>query len=327
MKKILLLLASMTAILMGCNKEDAPDTPSASKDATVTINFSGINVTKATGINNSDESAVSSAQVLIFDASGKLEGYKSVTGIASAVAVKTTQGIKDVYAYINCPDLSEVNTKSELLGKTASLSDNAKTALQMEGHKSVTVSSSSVSATINMTRRVAKIAIDKITRNMAATSPALASKSFTITGIYVVNVPAAHLYSSETPTLWYNQRKNAGNLTALLSDTVSASLADSKSYTTKHTFYVFPNPTSTDSNSATWSARHTRLVVEAKMDGETTYYPITLPVIEANHTYTCTELVITRAGSNDPDVPIETISSGVTLKIDNWVETSYNEEI
>ncbi|MBR1609360.1 MAG: hypothetical protein IJ678_07065, partial [Kiritimatiellae bacterium] len=84
----------------------------------------------------------------------------------------------------------------------------------------------------------------------------------------------------------------------------------------------------------TWSERGTIRVIEATMfdadgdpievdhdnhPGQTTgYYPIALPAMERNKTYTIDEVRITRLPGTDPYKPIETGESQVTITVHEW---------
>jgi hypothetical protein len=46
------------------------------------------------------------------------------------------------------------------------------------------------------------------------------------------------------------------------------------------------------------------LVIEATLDGTTYYYPVSIPIIQSNKTYTISELKITVPGSLSPDIPV-----------------------
>ena len=57
-------------------------------------------------------------------------------------------------------------------------------------------------------------------------------------------------------------------------------------------------------HSGTWSARHTRIIIETTIDGTSIYYQVNLPVIARNNTYIAEEAIIGRIGSTDPEQEI-----------------------
>lgn len=100
-------------------------------------------------------------------------------------------------------------------------------------------------------------------------------------------------------------------------------------YKTEHVFYSYPNKYgSNDGNSAVfsdqWAPRGSILVIDATMiegDGTTEhpgYYPIMLPVLERNKTYSIDEVRITRLPGDVPYKPIETGESQVSISVHEW---------
>lgn len=109
------------------------------------------------------------------------------------------------------------------------------------------------------------------------------------------------------------------------------------SYTKEHVFYTYPNKYGagegqSTSYDITWSERGTILVIEAEMldengnpveiqntDHQTVgYYPLPLPAMERNKTYTINEVKITRLPGDVPFKPIETGESKVTISVADW---------
>ena len=72
----------------------------------------------------------------------------------------------------------------------------------------------------------------------------------------------------------------------------------------------FPNPSSSAVWGGSWSPRFTRVVIQATLQGETVYYPISLPASVRNKTYMIDEVIIHRPGSSDPE---EEIPGSVTV--------------
>jgi hypothetical protein len=98
--------------------------------------------------------------------------------------------------------------------------------------------------------------------------------------------------------------------------------------TTPYLFYSFPN--SNTAGSTGWvnpfTARASRLVVTATIDGVKYYYPVTLSKkLERNKAYTV-EITITGLGSTDPDKPIEKGGLTAAITVLDWVDGGSYEE-
>lgn len=113
---------------------------------------------------------------------------------------------------------------------------------------------------------------------------------------------------------------------------------EDNSYEKEHVFYVYPNKFgisegATTNYDDTWSERGSILVIEAEMlddsgnpvdlhpdtDHQTVgYYPIPLPALERNKTYSISEIKITRLPGDVPYHPIETGESQVTITVNDW---------
>ena len=114
------------------------------------------------------------------------------------------------------------------------------------------------------------------------------------------------------------------------------SIAQDNGYTKEHAFYpypnVFPKEGETPDYADEWSPRGTILVIEATMldeegheiviqgtENQTQgYYPIPLPALERNKTYSIDEVRITRLPGDKPYKPIETGESRVTITVNEW---------
>jgi hypothetical protein len=113
-------------------------------------------------------------------------------------------------------------------------------------------------------------------------------------------------------------------------------LQTDNAYRVSHVFYPYPNKLGSadarykDESWNTWSPRGTILVIDATMvsdrdednDGNLDeiagYYPIDLPAIERNKTYTIQDVKITRLPGDKPYRPIETGESKVVIEVHDW---------
>ena len=108
------------------------------------------------------------------------------------------------------------------------------------------------------------------------------------------------------------------------------------SYRMSHVFYPYPNPYGyndaryNDPSWSTWSPRGTLLVLDAtmvsdrdedgdgKLDETHGYYPIELPAIERNKTYSIQDVKLTRLPGDVAYKPIETGESKVVIEVHDW---------
>ena len=272
--------------------------------------------TKASGsATEANETALKSVQVFVFNSSNNLEAYQSAT--TGSVNLTCTKGAKTIAAVVNGATLSGIKTLSELSGTVSQFSENSAEGLVMYGTTAQTIETNT-SVTLEVARLAAKVVIGKITNNISMTQ--YQGSPITINAIYLINVAGdAKFTGAYTPSLWLNQSENSASADNLYYENPSSlTIAHNASDASGHYFYCYPNPTSEDSTASEWSARHTRLVVEATVGGQTCYYPITLPVVNANTVYTVSELKITMIGTDSPDVVDAKGSASFTITVAPW---------
>lgn len=115
---------------------------------------------------------------------------------------------------------------------------------------------------------------------------------------------------------------------------VSTIKPGSVSFPVEGALYAYPNPTESrfengiyiGDEAGEWSIRPTRLVIETTLDGTKYYYPITLPALESNKTYEIENLVITRPGSDDPDIPVVVYDVPFKISILGWEQVLLGNE-
>ena len=327
MKSKTSILAGLALLsLAACNKNDIPVPVTPAEKVALSINI-GEPGTKSVNASRDNENKISSAQVLVFDADGTTEAYAS--GTSGSFTVGVAAGAKTVWAVVNCgDDLSDIRSISDISAKAVDLKSNATASLVMAGSKSATISSSANSVSVDVSHLVSKVVVDKITRNFSI--PALASQTMKIRGIYLINVVGnSNLGGNSTASTWYNKLGHSdAALDALLYDSVSASLANGSSYSTVHTFYPFPNASTSTSTASTWSARKTMLVIDTELNGENNYYPIFINALERNKVYEFTSITLTKRGSSNPYTPVTSEDVSVTVKVTDFVTgATYTETI
>lgn len=313
-----------SALLVGCSKTlvipSADEPASDFSPASLTVNIPLGEATKAVGAGTeADEKKLSSVQVMIFTESGNLEASKTAT--SGSLELSCTKGNKTVAAVVNSADIAGVKTLAELRAKTSALADNNFKSFVMYGQKSVAVNAANVAVTLEVQRLAAKVLIKKITNAMELQQ--YQGTPVQVKGIYLINVAGNTTFAGTAPTLWLNKMKNEVSSDCLYYEKPSAlSVAYKASDATGHCFYCYPNPTDGDNTQTSWSARHTRLVVEASVGGHLCYYPMTLPTLSGNTVYTIGELTITRLGVDKPDVDSVMGGATFTLTIAPWKEES-----
>ena len=217
------------------------------------------------------------------------------------------------------------------------LSDNMLNSLVMSGSKELEVKTS-MSVSVDVKHIAAKIVLDKVTRDF--TDPNLEEVPMRLKKIYVSNVAADCDYacSGGTPTIWNNQLGVLGttpeNAALLVDGGLDEDLGEGKTYSTAHTFYVYPNPVTADKTDNIWSPRKTRLVLECDYNGRTCYYPVTIPGenydvgagtspdIQRNKVYHINALTLKRPGSQNTESkepPVQSdVSCTFSVSVADW---------
>lgn len=325
-RQIMALVAMLAAA--GCSKDghSVADTGTQVFPLEISAPVAG----KVRTMTTANETAVSSLQVFVFRENGVLEAYGKSDG--SKVIAECTSGMKTIVALANAPDITDISDKSSLDMKVSRLEDN-RDAFVMYGSYSAEITSASGTVTVPVTRLVARISIQKITNRLSL--PQYSNSSVQIKKIYLINVAGDMIYgdtgeyghdksvkSGYVPSVWLNKGKcdGDGDMPALLSsgELKSASAAHGSSYTASHYFYCYPNPASSDASVPDGKSGYTRLVVEVSVEGRVFYYPVSIPGIENNHTYNISELVITKLGSEDPNVPVSYDSASFSITVNPW---------
>ncbi len=319
------LMSCLFAAALSCSKED-PGCGVAAEDLTRdrdTVSFTvrvSAGTTRATSTDA--EEVISSLQIFAFEGT-KLEavGYsqggdvvlrcyfgKSVTFVAivnhSQLDWTSDMTIDDLKRTV--VNLKEDQNWDVMFGtKNLSLagSDN-----KFEMSRASQTRSRSEDVTIPVYRVAARVAILQIFNDAIGSE----GGTLTIKSIYLLNVvgDAALGSAIETidysPTTWYNKSMNEeSEESSFYSGELNFDLTLGAFYNTPHYFYCYPNPTQSDcfiiDRYGTWKERYTRLTVAAKLNGVDTFYTVTLPGVNSNHSYEITKLTVTGLGYYTPD--------------------------
>lgn len=270
--------------------------------------------TKLTG--NMEESTIKNYQVFLYNSDDILEDY--VNQDTEDITLKCTEGTKTIIVLANAPAISSGTTLNSLLTMKSLLSDNSQGNFIMSGKVVEEVSTSNADISIPVSRVVSKIRLSTLTP--AFEMPQYRSMEFKVLSIYLVNAPAdGSFFTSVTPTAWFHKQKyESTNSCSLIYDEVGGAMVSSSTpYQNQHCFYCYPNNTEQDTFEDTWSARHTRLVVEATLGDTKYYYPVTLPELQSNKLYDV-NLTVTRPGAVKPDAEIDKFAVEFSITLKDW---------
>ena len=327
MKKIAFLAAvAATLCTMACNKnmdtaEGNVINSNMEKESVtgelhpLTIKITGSAQTKAVEVTTENEAKVNNLQVIAFRNNVK-DTYGKVLN-SDEITIQCADGGRTVWAIVNGPDISAVNTPTELQAVMCTLKDYSTNDFVMTGSTWVELPSSET-ASIEVTRIASRVKIKKISRDFTvATEGAkeMIIKRIQLSDVVVKSNIGVTYVPTASSDFQYLKGSWSSGATALYDD-LNYALDDDSSYEVEHAFYAFPNPTVEDSSSSTWNPRHTHLVVTVLLDNNTEYYCIPLPVIERNKSYEIEELTLTRHGAGSPYIYFQDAGFEVTVK--NW---------
>lgn len=331
MRKIAFLAAvAATLCTVACNKELTTakvDTPSEAvqlADLILSIVGNAPATKSADADFDDDHSEVSNVQFFVFDGE-VLDAYKKI-GSATSTTMTVKAGDKTVWAVVNAPDISNVTTLTQLKAVSSTLLNNASNFVMVGSNTGTVPSEDPIE--IEVKRIASRVVVKKVTA--AFSNPAYASMSCKLVKMFLINAPGdINLELTNAPTTWYAQRayEAVTGLTDHLSTSGANHELNTSAFETECRHYCYPNPTVADSQATTWSARHTRMVIEVLLGSETFYYPITMPVLEPGKSYEIENLTITRKGSNNPDQPISLSDATFEISVKNWTVVPVTEGI
>ena len=254
-----------------------------------------------------------------------LDAYKKI-GSATSTTMTVKAGDKTVWAVVNAPDISNVTTLTQLKAVSSTLLNNVSNFVMVGSNTGTVPSEDPIE--IEVKRIASRVVVKKVTA--AFSNPAYASMSCKLVKMFLINAPGdINLELTNAPTTWYAQRayEAVTGLTDHLSTSGANHELNTSAFETECRHYCYPNPTVADSQATTWSARHTRMVIEVLLGSETFYYPITMPVLEPGKSYEIENLTITRKGSNNPDQPISLSDATFEISVKEWTVVPITEGI
>ncbi len=337
-KKNIYLLAALAGLLFaGCSKTpDVSMTPPAEKllesdegeNCSIHIRVQAPDT--KTALAQTDDNAISNLQVLVFRENGSLDIYAQANG--DELTLQCTSGKRDIYAFVNTSSLSDICSINELEAFTFNLGDSSPTALPMSGNVSETIHENTV-LSIEVSRMVCKIILKEVVINLPDSyNDALLD----IRRIFIANAVSG-IRLDGTITHWANKISYNGDVPTMLSEDEPSpgdwELSPIDNQTFNRVFYAFANNTASDSQSAAWSPRYTRLVIQCALSNEMgalgyspCYYPVPLPDLKANHCYIINRYTVSRSGLQNPYDDPSLLNTSLEIIVKNWDQTHQIEE-
>lgn len=320
-----IILTSLTIIellTVSCSvKRQADEDCNCNRTTVIVAAHSG--ATKVADLSMIEDSQVNDLQVFCFRPDGTVDSYGYVEE-GDQLELECTIGERRFVAVANGPSIAAATSPDDALkiASQAALTDNYLDSFVMAGELTKTISPDDA-VLIPVRRQLAQLAIKKI--SVAWKEEALKTADFKITDIFILN--ASGEVKEGAVTTWYNAHEFKGEQNKWLHGGLDLTMADGDVYETEHRFFTCPNPTDVDTFGEEWSPRHTRLVVQALLNGKVCYYPMTFGVIESNKTYIITGLTITVPGIDSPDGKIEKGNLDCTVEVIDWETGEVIEEI
>ena len=337
-----ILLAAALLLTAACDKEPQQE-PQKPEKETATVSFritAPGHDTKATFEDNTDFETIS---LYIFNTStGNLETGKTFvkgTDFTKTADIKLdcTTGDKTFFFLANSMVSHNYTTLTQFMESVYTVyggyvPTNSQKLVVMYAQTTQTITGDT-EVTLNATRQEARISVKSVKNELKGSTATVL-----LDAIFLTNAPAGFRPDGGTaflsdPANWYN-KSGAESIASFTTPRstffdntgLNLSIAHGNSAsTTAYNYFCFANPYDNTSSGATWAPRNSRLVLRAKINNEYYYYPVKLPVLEPNHTYTFTEITLNHFGSKDVDNPAEYGEISYNLNIIDWetgVETT-----
>lgn len=316
------IAAMAAAAVISCEKTVDERYFSGKQGVELEVKIPGVR-TKSEGTDN--ENNVNDIQIFVFDHNKMLEAYATGEGDETSITLSCSTGQKEIVALVNARPLSDVKSVTDLESRKTNLSDNTFNSFVMEGRVSATLKANSA-VEVDVARIAARVAVTEIAVDFELNQHD--EQTFQIKSMYLINVAGERTFlNSSKPDRWYNKMKKEADAPSITGVTLDETYATVMSpYSDVHYLYCYPNPTANDVIGGAWSARYTRLVVEAELGGKLYYYPVTLKDgIKSNTSYEI-KMKITRPGSSSPDKPVDSMSAGFTVNVLPWSDAAVVEE-
>lgn len=309
-------------------------------DAVVEIGFSlskPATSTRSLGTVDSKESAnrIENFQILVFDESGFLEKsmYTNDTNIDHIVKMKVNSGIKDFYAVANVgKELTGISNKQDFVSKISNIEEQQQPLFVMVAQRfgeKVANDGKAYTFTLIVERLVARVRLQYETD---FSDTYYENKEFVLDSVYILNGNSRCTYSFmeekgsvSSSVLRSGQAGGSDFLNSFL-QTGHWKATPVGFYSNKYFyFYVFPNMD---------GKAPTKIILSALLDGERTYYPITVNkpdgkvdwgdskphnYVRRNNDYKI-RATITGKGGEGPEVEVEYVNILLGVSCVDWSE-------
>lgn len=352
--KLIIVCACLASILAGCAKEAVIASDNEQMcELVLDVHVPDVRMTKASAYTTAQdyETSVNSVQVLVFNkVSGLLEKYYDAGTSLSGINLTSTIGEKTVWAVVNGPDLKDIQTLVNLRNTAISLGvHNSLTktvGMVMTGSKDVTLSSTSTTCTVDVSRLVSRVVLGSVKNSLPK-----AYGDITLVSAMLTNVVGNQNIEGSADALeWYNRYGRADENPQVQSHMIDGSKykatcpdltykainatvtsATPHAPDTPYFFYTMPNSSANAPSafSTTFTAQRTVLVVKAQFSAQMYYYPVVLDsaALERNKTY-YVKMDITGPGSYDPNTPVKKGDCTTSVVVADWLSgTDYNVTI
>ena len=321
-RKFMLAALAVTAFA-GCEKNFEGVDSEGNESVELSVRISGTQ-TKSEGTQN--ENNVKTVQIFVFDHNKMLEAYTAGDGSQGVYSISCSTGQKEVVALVNAKPLTDVKSMTDLEGRKTLLTDNAADSFVMEGRTKPQLRNNSA-VDIDVYRVAARIAVTEVTVDFELDQHD--NQTFQIKEMYLINVAGERTFLSYCEvSKWHNMLRKEKDAPSILGVTLSDVYASiDKPYNETHYLYCYPNRTEEDVTGGAWSARKTRLVVEAELGGKLYYYPVTIKDGILSNTSYEIKLKITRPGSSSPDKPVDSMTAGMTIDVQPWDDATLVQEV
>ena len=345
MKKISILF--LLLLTSACVRETDPG-----DGGLLRIDLGGLASTKAIIGATPGEMRVNSLMLYVFDANGMLDLAHSCTNNeidAKQAVMEVKTGSKTVCALANSRGdlLAAANAKAtytELEQLPILLGDNLTDGLLMTASASAMVASGTGgSATLQLSRPVARVALGSVTNRLPAPYGTVR-----VLRAFLCNVVGnQNVAGTASASVWYNRNATSDNVAGHVIGTgghaaQEASLTyaelnedvalDATHVFTNKFFYAFPNTLTSPNNghTATFSPTATVMMVVVQIKGVPYYYPVALTgTLERNKDYKVDLTLIGLGNTEDqPFNKIEKASLAASVRVSDWTSgATYTESI
>ena len=334
-------------LAVACTREQVPG-----DGGWLTVDLGGLATTKSIIGATAAEMQVNSLNLYVFDSNGMLDvahacSSNEINAKQAVLNVKT--GGKTIYALANfrgdpLAAANAVATRADMEQIPFLLGDNLPAGLLMTGSASAVVASGTGgSATLGLSRHVARVALGSVTNRLPAPYGTVR-----VLRAFLCNVVGnQNVAGTASASVWYNKNATSDNVAGHVIGTTGhaaqeasltyADLNENVALNEQHAFsnkffYALPNARTNPNNgfSATFSPTATVLMVVVQIKNVPYYYPVALTgTLERNKDYKVDLTLIGLGNTEDqPFNKIERANLSASVQVSDWTSgATYTESI